>query len=465
MKWRSVLYDSENMATFAPSKGIGYAAVAQLVEHQLPKLRVAGSSPVCRSSLMDSKEIQKIKLRFGIVGNAEELNRAIDIAMQVAPTDLSVLVTGESGVGKEFFPKIIHQHSARKHNKYIAVNCGAIPEGTIDSELFGHVKGAFTGAIDERNGYFAEATNGTIFLDEIGELPLATQARLLRVLESGEYIKVGSSRVEKTNVRIVAATNVNLVEAIARGDFREDLYYRLNTIPVKVPALRERPGDVALLFRKFASDVSERYTMPSVQLTDGAKRLLSAYPWPGNIRQLKNVTEQITLLSPQREITEEVLREYLPEVRSNLPMVSGGDKTSQGKTFESEREILYQVLFDMRRDMTELKRQVNALMNGEATMARPATAYPTRGELPLVDTASAGPATISIRSQKEQEDFEYQDTEEYVEETLSIEEAEKELIRKALIRHRGRRKAAAAELGFSERTLYRKIEKYKLEDL
>lgn len=414
--------------------------------------------------MMDSKEIQKIKLRFGIVGNAEELNRAIDIAMQVAPTDLSVLVTGESGVGKEHFPQIIHQHSARKHNKYIAVNCGAIPEGTIDSELFGHVKGAFTGAIDERNGYFAEANNGTIFLDEIGELPLSTQARLLRVLESGEYIKVGSSRVEKTNVRIVAATNVNLVEAIARGDFREDLYYRLNTIPVKVPALRERPGDVALLFRKFASDVSERYTMPPVQLTDGAKRLLTAYPWPGNIRQLKNVTEQITLLSPQREITEEVLRDYLPEVKSNLPMLSGS-KSSQGKAFESEREILYQVLFDMRQDMTELKRQVNALMNGEVSMARPAGGYSSRGELALMDGAqSASSATISIRSQKDQDDFEYQDTEEYVEETLSIEEAEKELIRKALIRHRGRRKAAAAELGFSERTLYRKIEKYKLED-
>ena len=414
--------------------------------------------------MMDSKEIQKIKLRFGIVGNAEELNRAIDIAMQVAPTDLSVLVTGESGVGKEHFPQIIHQHSARKHNKYIAVNCGAIPEGTIDSELFGHVKGAFTGAIDERNGYFAEANNGTIFLDEIGELPLSTQARLLRVLESGEYIKVGSSRVEKTNVRIVAATNVNLVEAIAHGDFREDLYYRLNTIPVKVPALRERPGDVALLFRKFASDVSERYTMPPVQLTDGAKRLLTAYPWPGNIRQLKNVTEQITLLSPQREITEEVLRDYLPEVKSNLPMLSGS-KSSQGKAFESEREILYQVLFDMRQDMTELKRQVNALMNGEVSMARPAGGYSSRGELALMDGAqSASSATISIRSQKDQDDFEYQDTEEYVEETLSIEEAEKELIRKALIRHRGRRKAAAAELGFSERTLYRKIEKYKLED-
>ena len=414
---------------------------------------------------MDNKEIQKIKMRFGIVGNAEELNRTIDIAMQVAPTDLSVLVTGESGVGKEFFPQIVHQNSARKHNKYIAVNCGAIPEGTIDSELFGHVKGAFTGAIDERNGYFAEANNGTIFLDEIGELPLSTQARLLRVLESGEYIKVGSSRVEKTNVRVVAATNVNLTDAIARGDFREDLYYRLNTIPVKVPALRERAGDVVLLFRKFASDVSERYTMPPVQLTEGAKRLLAAYPWPGNIRQLKNVTEQITLLSEQREITEEVLREYLPEVKNNLPMVSTS-KAAQGKTFESERDILYQVLFDMRQDMTELKRQVSMLMAGEVPVAHQTSAYAQLGELPIMGGGAAlqSPATISISAQKHADDGDYQDTEEYVEETLSLEDAEKELIRKALIRHHGRRKAAAADLGFSERTLYRKIVKYNLEE-
>ncbi len=415
---------------------------------------------------MDSKEIQRIKLRFGIVGNAEELNRAIDISMQVAPTDLSVLVTGESGVGKEFFPQIIHQNSARKHNKYIAVNCGAIPEGTIDSELFGHVKGAFTGAIEERNGYFAEANNGTIFLDEIGELPLSTQARLLRVLESGEYIKVGSSRVEKTNVRIVAATNVNLTEAVARGDFREDLYYRLNTIPIKVPALRERSGDVVLLFRKFASDVSERYTVHPIQLTENAKRLLSAYPWPGNIRQLKNVTEQITLLAAQREITEEVLREFLPEVKSNLPMLST-NKSSQGKTFESERDILYQVLFEMRQDMTELKRQVAALMGSEVAMARQAApVYVPHDGVSLLGGASVSNNTgISVHSSKHIDEVEeYQDTE-VLEEPLSVEDAEKELIRKALIRHRGRRKAAAADLGFSERTLYRKIDKYNLEDL
>ena len=418
---------------------------------------------LCR--LMDSKEIQKIKLRFGIIGNADELNRAIDIAMQVAPTDLSVLVTGESGVGKEHFPQIIHQNSARKHNKYIAVNCGAIPEGTIDSELFGHVKGAFTGAIEERNGYFAEANNGTIFLDEIGELPLSTQARLLRVLESGEFIKVGSSKVEKTNVRIVAATNVNLTDAIVQGNFREDLYYRLNTIPIKVPPLRERPADVALLFRKFASDVAERYTMPPLQLTDGAKRVLTAYPWPGNIRQLKNVTEQITLLSAQREITEEVLREYLPEVKSSLPMLAGV-KASQGKSFESERDILYQVLFDMRQDMTELKRQVSVLMGGEMPISRKSDDYVPSKEVALVGRAIDTPATISITSAKERvhDDFEYQDTEEYVEEALSIEDAEKELIRKALIRSRGKRKIAAQELKISERTLYRKIKEYNLEN-
>ena len=352
----------------------------------------------------------------------------------------------------------------RKHNKYIAVNCGAIPEGTIDSELFGHVKGAFTGAIEERNGYFAEANNGTIFLDEVGELPLSTQARLLRVLEQGEFIKVGSSRVEKTNVRVVAATNVNLIDAIAQGKFREDLYYRLNAIHITIPPLRERPADVPLLFRKFASDISERYSVPPLQLTDSAKRLLSAYPWPGNIRQLKNVTEQISLLSEQREITEEILREYLPEVKSNLPMLSA-NKAQQGKTFESERDILYQVLFDMRQDMTELKRQVSALMGGKMPMNAQSTDYGAVKDLTLVGRTEP-PAAISITSAAERmhDDFEYQDTEEYVEETLSIEEVEKELIRKALIRSRGKRKIAAQELKISERTLYRKIKEYNLEN-
>jgi len=312
---------------------------------------------------MIKTEIQNIKLRFGIIGNAEGLNRAIDIAMQVAPTDLSVLITGESGVGKESFPQIIHQFSRRKHGQYIAVNCGAIPEGTIDSELFGHEKGAFTGAIGDRNGYFAEANGGTIFLDEVGELPLATQARLLRVLESGEYIKVGSSKVQKTDVRIVAATNVNLAEAIADGRFREDLFYRLNTVPIKIPPLRDRGDDIALLFRKFASDFAEKYRMPAVQLTEDARAMLLAYSWPGNVRQLKNITEQISIIETHREINSNILQGYLPTQQdARLPMLLGAKGNGGRKTFESEREILYQVLFDMRRDMTELKKLVNTLM-------------------------------------------------------------------------------------------------------
>ena len=318
-------------------------------------------------------EIQNIKLRFGIIGNAPGLNRAIDIAMQVAPTDLSVLITGESGVGKETFPQIVHQFSRRKHGQYIAVNCGAIPEGTIDSELFGHEKGAFTGAISDRNGYFAEANGGTIFLDEVGELPLSTQARLLRVLESGEYIKVGSSKVQKTDVRIVAATNVNLMEAISEGRFREDLYYRLNTVPISVPPLRSRADDIVLLFRKFASDFAEKYRMPAIQLTEDAKSVLLSYPWPGNVRQLKNITEQISIIETNRDITAQILQNYLPsqQTDSRLPMLFGAKGNGgNGKTFESEREILYSVLFDMRRDVTELKKLVNTLMaeRGESPM-------------------------------------------------------------------------------------------------
>ena len=326
---------------------------------------------------MVRSEIQNVKLRFGIIGNSEGLNRAIDIAIQVAPTDLSVLITGESGVGKENFPQIIHQFSRRKHGQYIAVNCGAIPEGTIDSELFGHEKGAFTGAISDRKGYFAEADGGTIFLDEVGELPLSTQARLLRVLESGEYIKVGSSKVQKTDVRIVAATNVNLTEAISEGRFREDLYYRLNTVPIKIPPLRERAEDIALLFRKFASDFAEKYRMPAIQLTEDAKAMLLAYPWPGNVRQLKNITEQISIIETNRDITPVILQNYLPAQQqdSRLPMLFGikpGDKT-----FGSEREILYQVLFDMRRDVTELKKLVNTLMAERGTTATVAPAATT----------------------------------------------------------------------------------------
>lgn len=424
---------------------------------------------------MVRSEIQNVKLRFGIIGNAEGLNRAIDVAIQVAPTDLSVLITGESGVGKENFPQIIHQFSRRKHGQYIAVNCGAIPEGTIDSELFGHEKGAFTGAIGDRNGYFAEANGGTIFLDEVGELPLATQARLLRVLESGEFIKVGSSKVQKTDVRIVAATNVNLTQAIAEGRFREDLYYRLNTVPIKIPPLRERADDITLLFRKFASDFAEKYRMPAIQLTEDAKALLLAYPWPGNVRQLKNITEQISIIETHRDITADILRNYLPEqqVNSGLPALFGV-KASAGKAFESEREILYQVLFDMRRDVTELKKLVNTLMaeRGGTPVPVPAPAPATTAvsfyqEPPrmvaTVVPATTTPAIISTAKAQPVED-DIQDTEEVIEEeTLSLDEVEKEMIRKALDRHHGKRKNAAKDLNISERTLYRKIKEYGLD--
>lgn len=427
---------------------------------------------------MVRSEIQNVKLRFGIIGNAEGLNRAIDVAIQVAPTDLSVLITGESGVGKENFPQIIHQFSRRKHGQYIAVNCGAIPEGTIDSELFGHEKGSFTGAISDRNGYFAETNGGTIFLDEVGELPLATQARLLRVLESGEFMKVGSSKVQKTDVRIVAATNVNLAEAIAEGRFREDLYYRLSTVPIKVPPLRDRGDDITLLFRKFASDFAEKYRMPAIQLTEDAKALLLAYPWPGNVRQLKNITEQISIIETNRDINVDILRTYLPEqqVNSGLPALFGV-KPSGGKTFESEREILYQVLFDMRRDVTDLKKLVNTLMaerNGQTSnVSHPtATTAPYYQELQeppqqrMVSTTVMPTVSTTIISAPKQHPIEtdIQDTAELVEEeTLSLDEVEKEMIRKALDRHHGRRKNAAKDLNISERTLYRKIKEYGLD--
>ena len=419
---------------------------------------------------MVKSEIQQVKLRFGIIGNTEALNRAIDVAIQVAPTDLSVLITGESGVGKESFPQIIHQYSRRKHGQYIAVNCGAIPEGTIDSELFGHEKGAFTGAIGERKGYFGEADGGTIFLDEVGELPLPTQARLLRVLESGEFIKVGSSKVQKTDVRIVAATNVNLTEAIAKGRFREDLYYRLNTVPIQIPPLRERPDDIVLLFRKFASDFAEKYRMPAIQLTEEAKRVLVSFPWPGNVRQLKNITEQISIIETNREITPEILRMYLPDQSQmeRLPAFLGDD--SRGKTFNSEREILYQVLFEMRQDVTELKKLVHNIMTDKvatATHAAPSTAvayYPPTSSSVVPATAAATVPTINITSTKQHpEEDDIQDTEEYVEESLSLDDVEKEMIRKALEKHHGKRKSAAKDLNISERTLYRKIKEYGLE--
>lgn len=403
---------------------------------------------------MNVEEVQRMKQRFRLIGNAPELNRAIDVAIQVAPTDLSVLITGESGAGKDIFPKIIHENSLRKTKKYLAVNCGAIPEGTIDSELFGHEKGAFTGAVNDRNGYFAEADGGTIFLDEVAEMPLATQARLLRVLESGEFIKVGSSKVEKTNVRVVAATNVDLQKAIEQGRFREDLYYRLCTIPIKVPSLRERPQDIALLFRKFAADSAEKYQMPAIQLTDDARNLLVTYHWPGNVRQLKNITEQISIMESQRVVTAEVLKGYLPDRRENMSLVlTGGQR--QENSFENEREILYRVLFDMRRDITDLKDQVKKLSSGT-----------------VVEQAASVSQPVSIITTKEQvsrkitidgADDDIQDTEEYVEESLSLNEVEKDMIKRALQKHGGKRKDAARDLNISERTLYRKIKEYNLE--
>lgn len=402
-----------------------------------------------------------MKQQFGIIGNDPDLIRAIDTAIQVAHTDLSVLITGESGVGKEYFPQIIHTNSVRKHGKYFAVNCGAIPEGTIDSELFGHVKGAFTDAISERKGYFSEADGGTIFLDEVGELPLSTQARLLRVLENGEFLRVGSSKVEKTNVRIVCATNVNLPEAISNGRFREDLYYRLSTVPIKVSPLRKRGEDVFLLFKKFTMDFAAKYNVPRIELDEQAKRALLTYSWPGNIRQLKNVAEQISILELNRTITADVITQYLPEQpKNNLPALFGSKGGANGKTFESEREILYSVLFDMRRDITELKQQLEGLRASQRSAPRAADMpiYADAEEVvpvvhqPVKPTIHLAPSTQV-----------HQVVEEYVDEALSLDDVEKKTIKQALERHRGRRRDAAKELNISERTLYRKIKEYGIE--
>lgn len=409
-------------------------------------------------------DVQEIKQRFGIIGNAPGLNRAIEVAVQVAPTDLSVLISGESGSGKEVFPQIIHSFSARKHGKYIAVNCGAIPEGTIDSELFGHEKGAFTGALSDRKGYFEEADGGTIFLDEIGELPLSTQVRLLRVLEAGEFIKVGSSKVLKTNVRMVAATNVDLPSAIEDGKFREDLYYRLNTVPIRVLPLRDRREDIFLLFRKFAQDFAERYRMPPVRLDDEARRVLEEFHWPGNVRQLKNITEQISVIEQERVITGSAMHTYLPPAASSrLPaLYKGVDE----KTFSNEREILYQVLFDMKKDMNDLKKLVLDLMrDGNHAADFKAENAQIIHNLYNKESGHFVPEPV----QKNPQPFEQvnrddiMDTEEFVEESLSLEDKEIELIRKALEKHKGKRKYAAQELGISERTLYRKIKEYDID--
>ena len=419
------------------------------------------------------ENVQAIKQRFGIIGNDPKLNRALEKAIQVAPTDISVLVTGESGVGKESIPKIIHSLSHRKHAKYIAVNCGAIPEGTIDSELFGHEKGSFTGATQTRSGYFEVADGGTIFLDEVGELPLTTQVRLLRILENGEFLKVGSSQVQKTNVRIVAATNLNMIEAIKKGKFREDLYYRLSTVDIHIPPLRDRKDDIHLLFRKFASDFSQKYKMPTIRLEDDAVLLLEKYRWPGNIRQLRNVAEQISVLEESRSVTSGTLNGYLPHANdSNLPAVV--EPQQRKGDFSNEREILYKVLFDMKADLNDLKKLTLELLNSgdsekvqEENESLIRKIYGKEGTgkeekakavelLPAHETGIERPAEIT------QEDKYHFAEEIEEEETLSLQEKEIELIKKSLERNRGKRKAAANELGISERTLYRKIKQYDL---
>jgi len=411
------------------------------------------------------KDLQNIKQRFGIIGNNEVLNRAIDIAVQVAPTDLSVLITGESGTGKEVFPQVIHNHSTRKHGPYFAVNCGAIPEGTIDSELFGHEKGSFTGATESRKGYFEVADKGTIFLDEVAELPLSTQVRLLRVLETGEFIRVGSSKPQKTDVRVIAASNMDVPRAIDQGRFREDLYYRLNTVPIRIPPLRERVDDIFLLFRKFAVDFAEKYRMPAIRLEPDARNILIAYSWPGNVRQLKNITEQISIIEQERDIRPNVLKAYLPDYDGvKLPAVIRRD---DDKSFSSEREILYKILFDMKSDMNDLKKLVyDLIQHGDSDIAVNESSTRIMKNLFRESQERSGAAIqdedmTEFSSRQGRDNI--QDTEEIVEESLSLADKEVEMIKKALEKFNGKRKLAANELGISERTLYRKIKEYGIE--
>ena len=416
------------------------------------------------------ESIQAIKQRFGIIGMNSILNRSLEKALRVAVTDISVLVTGESGVGKENIPKIIHQYSHRKHAKYIAVNCGAIPEGTIDSELFGHEKGAFTGATTTRSGYFEVADGGTIFLDEVGELPLATQVRLLRVLETGEFLKVGSSKTQKTNVRIVAATNVQMRDAIQKGKFREDLYYRLSTVEINLPPLRDRKEDIPLLFRKFASDFAQKYHMPTLRLNEDAQQILAQYNWNGNIRQLRNVAEQISVLEKERELNPQILRSYLPDMGSQLPAISPKEKESGD--FASEREILYKVLFDMKNDLNDLKKLTLELMKQETSEdvqeKNQSLIKKIYGESP--NESNLQPLnTLPVESQYQENKMDAEESYDYAEtiveeEPLSLLQKEIEMIKTALERSKGKRKLAAEELGISERTLYRKIKQYDLND-
>lgn len=413
--------------------------------------------------------LQDIKLRFGIIGHNVLLERALDVAIQVAPTDLSVLINGESGTGKEVFPQIIHQNSTRKHGQYIAVNCGAIPEGTIDSELFGHEKGSFTGAHEARKGYFEVADGGTIFLDEVGELPLSTQARLLRVLETGEYIKVGSSKVLKTNVRVVAATNINFNVAIEKGKFREDLYYRLNTVPINLPPLRDRKEDIYLLFRKFASDFATKYRMPAVKLKQDAEQALVNYYWPGNIRQLKNITEQISIIEKDREISLENLLQYLPNYQTNkLPAIANTAFSSNSSSDINERDLLYKVLFEMKKEMNDLKQIVHNMMKGNGSALTNVESndlqameriYNSNDSFPVVSTS--GDVTIHNPIVIKDTNTNYSQPI-VVEESLSLQDKEIDMIKKALKKHKGKRKYASQELGISERTLYRKINEYNI---
>ena len=413
---------------------------------------------------MNTSELQKIKLRYNIVGNSDELNRALDVALQVAPTDLSVLIIGESGVGKEIIPKVIHDNSPRRREKYFAINCGSIPEGTIDSELFGHEKGSFTGAIGESEGYFGIANKGTIFLDEVGELPIATQARLLRVLETGEYIRVGGQEVRKTNVRIVAATNLNMRKAVSEGRFREDLYYRLNTIPIMMPPLRERGNDILLLFRLFAMQMAEKYKLPKIVLTDDAKTIMLKYKWPGNVRQLKNITEQMSVLSEEREIDAQTLLRFIPQDEETTQLATIAPGQGGTHSYESERELLYKILYELRGNVSDLRRDMNSLrkqldearqLNGAKGFAAPQPLTPISYPAPVEKESEALHHPFT-------EDAEVEEIHEA--ETLNLNNLGKQMVEKALERNNGNRKKAAKELGISDRTLYRRIKAYKLGD-
>lgn len=416
---------------------------------------------------MNTSELQKIKLRYNIVGNSDELNRALDVALQVAPTDLSVLIIGESGVGKEIIPKVIHDNSPRRREKYFAINCGSIPEGTIDSELFGHEKGSFTGAIGESEGYFGIANKGTIFLDEVGELPIATQARLLRVLETGEYIRVGGQEVRKTNVRIVAATNVNMRKAVSEGRFREDLYYRLNTIPIMMPPLRERGNDILLLFRLFAMQMAEKYKLPKITLTDDAKVIMLKYKWPGNVRQLKNITEQMSVLSEEREIDAQTLLRFIPQDEETTQLATIAPGQGGAHSYESERELLYKILYELRGNVSDLRRDMNSLRKqlDEARQLNGANGFAAPQPLTPITPVSY-PAPVEKESEALRHPFtEDAEVEEIHEaETLNLNDLGKQMVEKALERNNGNRKKAAKELGISDRTLYRRIKAYKLGD-